>query len=109
MLIKNYFSYLSTKTFCGYSKKPSQEDGSFEQTKTYMFKPILSAILVTVATGKSKINARILHLSYFSNEALFKIKLVKSNFQFLALEGAKIAPKFTYPFRHQKFVNQSNS
>ena len=26
------------------------------------FKPILSAILVTIATGKSKINARILHL-----------------------------------------------
>ena len=26
------------------------------------------------------------------------MKLVKSNFQFLALEGAKIAPKCTYPF-----------
>ena len=27
-----------------------------------LFKPILSAILVTIATGKNKINARILHL-----------------------------------------------
>ena len=29
------------------------------------FKPILSAILVTIATGKSKINARILHFGLF--------------------------------------------
>ena len=27
------------------------------------------------------------------------MKLVKGNFQFLALEGAKIAPKCTYPFK----------
>ena len=54
------------------------------------FKPILSAILVTIATGKSKINARILHLGYSSNKPM--MKLVKSNFQFLALKGAKIAP-----------------
>ena len=34
------------------------------------FKPILSAILVTIATGKSKINARILHLGYSSIEQI---------------------------------------
>ena len=34
------------------------------------FKPILSAILVTIATGKSKINARILHLGYSSNKPI---------------------------------------
>ena len=55
------------------------------------FKPILLAILVTIATGKSKINARILHLGYSSNKPT-KWKLVKSNFQFLALEAATIAP-----------------
>ena len=55
------------------------------------FKPILSAILVTIATGKSKINDRILHLGYSSKKPN-KMKLVKSHFQFLALEGAKIAP-----------------
>ena len=34
------------------------------------FKPILSAILVTIATGKSKINARILHLGQSSNRPI---------------------------------------
>ena len=34
------------------------------------FKPILSAILVTIATGKSKIKARILHLGYSSNKPI---------------------------------------
>ena len=34
------------------------------------FKPILSSILVTIATGKSKINARILHLGYSSNKSI---------------------------------------
>ena len=33
-------------------------------------KPILSAILVTIATGKSKINARILHFGYSSNKPI---------------------------------------
>ena len=55
------------------------------------FKPILSAILVTIATGKSKINARILQLGYSSDKPN-KMKLVKINFQFWVLEGAKIAP-----------------
>ena len=55
------------------------------------FKPILSAILVTIATGKSKINARILHLGYISNKQI-RWNWWKRNFQFLALEGAKIAP-----------------
>ena len=36
----------------------------------FYFKPILSAILVTIATGKSKINARILHLGYSSNKPI---------------------------------------
>ena len=35
-----------------------------------VFYSILSAILVTIATGKSKINARILHLGYFSNKPI---------------------------------------
>ena len=34
----------------------------FKKWQFLYFKPILSAILVTIATGKSKINARILHL-----------------------------------------------
>ena len=34
------------------------------------FKPILSAVLATIATGKSKINARILHLGYSSNKPM---------------------------------------
>ena len=34
------------------------------------FNPNLSAILVTIATGKSKINARILHLGYSSNKPI---------------------------------------
>ena len=34
------------------------------------FKPILLAFLVTIATGKSKINARILHLGYSSNKPI---------------------------------------
>ena len=34
----------------------------------HYFKPTLSAILVTIATGKSKINARILRLGYSSNK-----------------------------------------
>ena len=34
------------------------------------FKPILSPILVTIATGKSKIKARILHLCYSSNKPI---------------------------------------
>ena len=34
------------------------------------FKPILSAILVTIATCKSKTNARILHLGYSSNKPI---------------------------------------
>ena len=55
------------------------------------FKPTLLAILVTIATGKSIKNARTFHLDYFSNKPI-KMKLVKSNFQCLALEGAKIAP-----------------
>ena len=51
------------------------------------FKPILLAILVTIATGKSKLNARILHLGYSSN------KPIRRNWwKATALEGAKIAP-----------------
>ena len=34
------------------------------------FKPILSAILVTIATGQSNPNARILHLGYSSNKPI---------------------------------------
>ena len=34
------------------------------------FKPILLPILVTIATGKSKINAGILHLDYSSNKPI---------------------------------------
>ena len=34
------------------------------------FKPILSAILVTIATGKSKIKARIVNLGYSSNKLI---------------------------------------
>ena len=34
------------------------------------FKPILSAILVTIATDKNKINARILHLGYSYNKPI---------------------------------------
>ena len=34
------------------------------------FKPILYAILVTIATGKSKIYARILYLGYSSNKQI---------------------------------------
>ena len=34
------------------------------------FKPILLAILVTIATCKSKINARILHFGYSSNKSI---------------------------------------
>ena len=38
ILIKNYFSYFSTRIICcGYSKEPSQRDGSFEHPK-HMFK-----------------------------------------------------------------------
>ena len=33
-------------------------------------RPPLSAILVTIVTGKSKINARILHLGYSSNKSI---------------------------------------
>ena len=38
--------------------------------KFLYFKSILLAILVTTATGKSKINARILHLGYSSNKPI---------------------------------------
>ena len=36
------------------------------------------------------------------------MKLVKSNFQFLALEGAKIAPKCMYPFRKEQRVKEND-
>ena len=55
------------------------------------FKPILSAILVTIATGKSNINAKISHLSYSSNKPI-RCNWWKATFSFSALEGAKIAP-----------------
>ena len=38
--------------------------------KFLYFKPILTAILVTIATGKGKINARILRLGYSSNKPI---------------------------------------
>ena len=43
------------------------------------------------SNGKKWINARILHLSYSSNNQIRKT-LVKSNFQYLAPEGGKLAP-----------------
>ena len=35
-----------------------------------LFKAYFVGLLVTIATGKSKINARILHLGYPSNEPI---------------------------------------
>ena len=78
------FSYLILKKSASKSLKFGLE------WQFLFFEPILSAILVTIATGKSKINARILHLGFSSNNQQDKIG--ESNFQFLALEGAKIAP-----------------
>ena len=42
----------------------------FKKWQFLYFKPIMLAILVTIATGKSKINARILHLGYSSNKPI---------------------------------------
>ena len=62
------------------------------------FKPILSAILVTIATGKSKINARILHLGCSSNKPI-RMKLVKSNSVFGSRWGQN-SPLMHVPLSH---------
>ena len=60
------------------------------------FKPILLAILVTIATGKSKTNAKILHLGYSSNKTN-KMKLVKSNFSVFGSRGGQNSPLMHIP------------
>ena len=52
-------------------KKSVSESLKFGLKWQFLYlKPISSAILITIATGKSKINARILHLGYSSNKPI---------------------------------------
>ena len=52
------------------SVSKSLKFGNFSKWQFFYFKSILTSILVTIATGKSKINARILHLGYSSNKQI---------------------------------------
>ena len=63
-ILKGFFGYLILKKSVSKSLKFGLK------WQFLFFKPILSAILVTIATGKSKINARILPLGYSSNKPI---------------------------------------
>ena len=66
-MLKGYFGIC----LCCYLilKKSVSKSLKFGQKWQFLYcKPFLSAILVTIATGKSKINARILHFGYSSNK-----------------------------------------
>ena len=54
----------------GWFSSMCEEALIFKKWQFLYFKPIMLAILVTIATGKSKINARILHLGYSSTKPI---------------------------------------
>ena len=69
-ILKGFFFGICLCWYLILKKSVSSSLTSGQKWQFLCFKPILSAILVTIATGKSKINVRILHLGYSSNKPI---------------------------------------